>query len=181
MTGASMVGDLIHGLRRWWSPDGRIGPEAFLHWWLFIFGVQALCGAALMMAPFWVAVPLAVVSLLGAWSGLCLISMRFHDAGMSGWWTAPTSIAGVVISWWLARAADVTPRMGGLLDLSFSRSDTQSLSDAAQQAASDGFATTLAINLAVCAVIGVALAWMPEDGLDNPHGAADAQLGPLGD
>ncbi len=176
-----MVRDHLHGLRLWFSPDGRIGSEAFLHCWIFVFGTQALCGAALMVAPLWGAALLAAVSLWAAWSGLCLISMRFHDAGMSGWWTAPTAIAGLTVSWWLARAADVTPRMGGLLDLSFSRADGQSLSDAAQQAARDGFSTTLAINLAVCAVIGVALAWMREDACDNRHGAPDAQLGPLGD
>lgn len=181
MTATAPVRRQISHLRLWLSPDGRIGSEAFLHGWIFVFGMQALCGAALMVAPLWALAPLAMVSLLGAWSGLCLISMRFHDAGMSGWWTAPTAVTLIVASWLLARAADVTPRMGGLLDLSFSLAHGQSLSDAAQQAARAGFALTLAVNLGVCAVIGLVLAWLREEAADNGHGLPHAQIGPLGD
>lgn len=168
-------------LRRWFSPDGRIGPEGFLHGWLFVFGVQALCGAALMAAPIWAGLPLAAISLVAAWAGICLIAMRFHDAGLSGWLAAPVALGGVILAWLLARAAGVTPRMGGLLDLSFSVQNGQTLSAAAQAAARDGFALTLAINFAVCAAIGLALAWQREDGRDNRHGVQGAQLGPLGD
>ncbi|MDP2260841.1 MAG: DUF805 domain-containing protein [Caulobacter sp.] len=58
------------------SPDGRIGRQAFWIGWLVLIGVNFL----LFWVPF--------LSLVTIYCWICVCSKRFHDMGRSGWLAA---------------------------------------------------------------------------------------------
>ncbi len=58
------------------SPDGRIGRQAYWIGWLVLIGVNTL----LFWVPF--------LSLVTIYCWICVCSKRFHDMGRSGWLSA---------------------------------------------------------------------------------------------
>lgn len=58
------------------SPDGRIGRQAYWIGWLVLIGVNTL----LFWVPF--------LSLVTVYCWICVCSKRFHDMGKSGWLSA---------------------------------------------------------------------------------------------
>lgn len=58
------------------SPDGRIGRQAYWIGWLVLIGANAL----LFWVPF--------LSLVTVYCWICVCSKRFHDMGKSGWLSA---------------------------------------------------------------------------------------------
>lgn len=58
------------------SPDGRIGRQAYWIGWLVLIGVNTL----LFWVPF--------LSLVTIYCWICVCSKRFHDMGKSGWLSA---------------------------------------------------------------------------------------------
>lgn len=64
------------------SPDGRIGRQAYWIGWLVLIGVNTL----LFWVPF--------LSLVTIYCWICVCSKRFHDMGKSGWLSAiPVSLS----------------------------------------------------------------------------------------
>jgi len=67
------------------SPDGRIGRQAYWIGWLVLIGVNTL----LFWVPF--------LSLVTIYCWICVCSKRFHDMGRSGWLSAiPVTLSIVV-------------------------------------------------------------------------------------
>ena len=67
------------------SPNGRIGRQAYWIGWLALFGVNAL----LFWVPF--------LSLVTVYCWICISSKRFHDVGRSGWLAAIPVTLGIVV------------------------------------------------------------------------------------
>lgn len=67
------------------SPDGRIGRQAYWIGWLVLIGANTL----LFWVPF--------LSLVTIYCWICICSKRFHDMGRSGWLSAiPVTLSIVV-------------------------------------------------------------------------------------
>ena len=67
------------------SPEGRIGRQAYWIGWLVLIGVNTL----LFWVPF--------LSLVSIYCWTCISAKRFHDMGRSGWLAAVPIVVGVVV------------------------------------------------------------------------------------
>ncbi len=67
------------------SPDGRIGRQAYWIGWLVLFGANSLLG--------WT----GIVPILAIYCWVCISAKRFHDMGKSGWLAAIPVTVGFVV------------------------------------------------------------------------------------
>ncbi len=67
------------------SPDGRIGRQAYWIGWLVLIGVNVVLG----WVPF--------VPLVALYCWICISAKRFHDMGKSGWLAAIPITVGFVL------------------------------------------------------------------------------------
>ncbi len=79
------------------SPNGRIGPEAFMR------GAWVLIIAAFVIALLPIISPIlaivSIVQLVFIWCWIALWVKRYHDSGQSGWMCLVPIVTYVVLSW----------------------------------------------------------------------------------
>ncbi|MBI1685831.1 DUF805 domain-containing protein [Caulobacter hibisci] len=71
------------------TPDGRIGRQAFWIAWLMLLGVNVVAG--------WIPVIGWIASLVTLFCFVCIYAKRLHDMGKSGWWQLLPIVLGPVL------------------------------------------------------------------------------------
>lgn len=76
---------MIHPLQIFWHSTYRIGRSAFIAAAAALLAVRAGLDLAFVYGlPVW---PLVILVLLTGFSAMCVLSLRLHDRGRSGWWS----------------------------------------------------------------------------------------------
>ncbi|MBU4435238.1 MAG: DUF805 domain-containing protein [Alphaproteobacteria bacterium] len=114
------------------SPEGRIGRQAFWIGWLCLLGANVVAG--------WVPVLGWMLSLASIYGSVCIHTKRLHDMGQTGWWQVLPWVFGPVLVFGAAVSIGVTAAIASL---------THGEPDLAALSALGGFFISLFIAFAV--------------------------------
>lgn len=112
--GRALTSRMIHTLKIFWHSTNRIGRTGFIAGTAALLAARAATDLAYLYGmPAWLVVILVLA--LG-YSAMCVLSLRLHDRGRSGWW-GWVILALFSLSWPLTRgvAFDVTQTVSTLL------------------------------------------------------------------
>ena len=88
------------------SPEGRIGRQAFWIGWLCLLGANVVAG--------WVPVFGWAVSLATIYCSVCIHNKRLHDMGQTGWWQVLPWVFGPVLVFGSIASVGITAIMAGV-------------------------------------------------------------------
>lgn len=88
------------------SPEGRIGRQAFWIGWLCLLGANVVLG--------WVPFFGWALSLATIWCSVCIHTKRLHDMGQTGWWQVLPLVFGPILIMGSAISIGVLPAIAAL-------------------------------------------------------------------
>ena len=88
------------------SPEGRIGRQAFWIGWLCLLGANVVAG--------WVPFFGWALSVVSIWCSICIHTKRLHDMGQTGWWQALPWVFGPILVFGSAISIGVTAALAAV-------------------------------------------------------------------
>jgi len=88
------------------SPEGRIGRQAFWIGWLCLLGVNVVLG--------WIPLFGQALSLATIYCSVCVHNKRLHDMGQTGWWQVLPWVFGPLLVFGSIASVGITAIMAGL-------------------------------------------------------------------